>query len=88
MAGPDPAGRPPWARLRPPPAPTGASSPLMDARWDPRSADSPSGVLRTVRGYIMSYEDLRDLPDPSLVGRRLAGIIARPSSLDPMERIR
>jgi len=25
--GPDPAGRPPWARLRPPPAPAGASSP-------------------------------------------------------------
>ncbi len=25
MTGPDPAGRPPWARLRPPPAPTGVS---------------------------------------------------------------
>jgi len=23
----------------------------MDARWDPRSAAAPSGVLRTGRGY-------------------------------------
>jgi hypothetical protein len=49
----DPRGR----ILRPPPAPAGASSPLMDARWDPRSADSPSGVLRSRRRYAQLAPD-------------------------------
>src|SRR5580700_1494728 len=61
--GPDPAGRPPWARLRPPPAPAGASSPLMDARWGPRSADGPSGVLRFGRRYLRVLTGISGLAD-------------------------
>ena len=38
MTGPDPAGRPPWAQLRPPPAPTGVSH--VPPRDFPRRARS------------------------------------------------
>ena len=71
----DPRGR----ILRPPPAPAGASSPLMDARWDPRSADSPSGVLRWRRRYAPLAPD---------AGRLLRGIPGARFSLDHTERVR
>src|SRR5258708_30542191 len=50
--GPDPAGRSPRGRVSATASVHGGiSSPSVDARWGPRSADSPSGVL-PLTGYF------------------------------------
>ena len=48
MTGSDPAGQPPWAHPATASAHGGFSSLSVDARWGPRSAGSPSGILLAV----------------------------------------
>ena len=75
MTGPDPAGRPPWAQLRPPPAPTGVLT-------SPGSLGSPRACTDIHR--------LHRYPPPAQIFTACTDIhrLSRPSSASPGPRPR